>query len=407
MSEEPRTAGCPVTLEALVGAHTQPHELYDALREKDRIGFDPAAGCWLVTGHGAVREILDDERFVSDVSLAAPQLRRSPRRSFIEDAIRKQIVFTDGPKQARVQRAVLVELSRRSGELAAQLEPAALALAERARERGELDLVRDFAMPFSMEAISRVLGLPPMGPDEVARLERWSSTFADVTSGFLRAEIDEIGRLGEYFRSQVAARGGTPSDDLIGALMRDGGLDGEEEVVIQCMMAFGAGRITTQKLLASGIPLLIPEWSVWREQARANPALVRRLTDELLRMVTPTRSVVRYAAADVHLAGGFTGGAAIRRGDKLVFFLEAANRDPQAFPCPHALQADRQPNPHVAFGFGRHRCPGASVARLEIQVALQALLDTLAELRRHPSIAPTWEPNPNLGGYGSYHCVCA
>lgn len=400
-------AGSPITLQALVKGYTDPHDLYDALRTQDRVSFDPAARCWLVTGHRVVREILGDDRFVSDASVVAPQPRRGARRSFIETAIQNQIIFTDGARQARVQRAVLVELSRRSDSLLAPLRTAALALAERARERGEVDLVKGFAVPFSLEAISMILGLPALDPEEVERLERWSTTFADVTSGYLRAEIEEIIRLGDYFRAQVAARGGAPSDDLIGAFMRDGGLESEEEVVIQCMMAFAAGRVTTQKLLGSGIPLLLPRWSAWREQILENPASTRRLTDELLRVVTPTRYVVRYAADHVRIADESVGGPTIRRGEKLVLFLEAANRDPDAFLHPHALQGDRQPNPHVAFGFGAHRCPGASIARLEIQVALQALLETLEELRPDPSTPPAWEPNPNLGGYASFHCICA
>jgi pimeloyl-[acyl-carrier protein] synthase len=270
-----------------------------------------------------------------------------------------------------------------------------------------MDLLHDFAVPYSMEAISMILGLPARDPEEMTRLERWSSTYANLTSGYLKGNVNEIGLLGDYIRARVAARAGQPSDDLIGAFMRDAGLDDEEDVVIQCMMAFAAGRVTTQKLLGSGIPLLLPQWSAWRERVRANPSSTRRLTDELLRVVTPTRYVARYAADDVPLESDAAAGAVIRRGQKVVLFLEAANRDPQALRDPHVLHADRQPNPHLAFGFGPHRCPGASVARLEIQVALQALLETLEELRPHPSAPPTWEPNPNLGGYDSYRCLCA
>jgi pimeloyl-[acyl-carrier protein] synthase len=266
--------------------------------------------------------------------------------------------------------------------------------------------VKDFAVPFSMEAIAIVLGLPALEPAEMERLERSSTIYADLTSGYLRMDMNEVVGLGDYIRAQVAARGGTPSDDLIGAFMRDGGLDDEEEIVIQCMMAFAAGRVTTQKLLGNGIPLLLPEWGAWRARVRESPSVTRRLTEELLRVVTPTRYVVRYATEDV-VPGDDAAGGTIRRGEKVVLFLEAANRDPQAFACTHALDAERHPNPHVAFGFGAHRCPGASVARIEIQTALQALLETLAELRPHPSVPPAWDPNPNLGGYASYRCLCA
>ena len=235
------------------------------------------------------------------------------------------------------------------------LLPAA-ALAGRARERGEFDLVRDFATPFTMEAISLVLGTPVGDPEEMERLERWSTSYADITSGYLHAKMEDVVQLGEYFRVHVAARGGTPSDDLIGAFMRDGGLDDEEDVIIQCMMAFAAGRVTTQKLLADGIPLLMPEWDAWRKMVRTTPSMLRRLIEELLRVVTPTRYVARYAAEDVQLDDDDAAGVHIRRGERVILILEAANRDGDAFPAPHALQADRQPNPHVAFGFGVHRC---------------------------------------------------
>jgi pimeloyl-[acyl-carrier protein] synthase len=408
VAQRPRPAPEPgaITLQRLVEAYKEPHGLYDQLRERKPVSFDAAARCWVVTGQEPLRRILSDTRFVSEVALAIPELRRSPRRTFASDAIQKQIIFVDGAKQSRVQRAVLTELARRSDALTPLLQECAARLAGRARERGEFDLVKEFAVPFTLEAISRVVGAPVGSAEEMERLERWSTSYADITSGYLHAKMDDVERLGEYFRAQVAARGGTPSDDLIGAFMRDAGLDDQDEVVIQCMMAYAAGRVTTQKLLADGVPLLVPEWGAWRELVRTTPSALRRLVDELLRLVTPTRYVVRYAAEDVQLDDDSAAGVRIRRGERVVLILEAANRDGDAFPSPHELVADRQPNPHVAFGFGPHRCPGASIARIEIAVALQALFDALAELRPHPSQPPVWDPNPNIGGFASYRCLC-
>jgi len=395
-----------ILFKRLVEAYTDPHGLYDTLRERSPVSFDPAARCWVVTGQEPVRKILGDPRFVSDAALAVPGMRRSPRRTFASDAIQKQIIFVDGAKQARVQRAVLTELARRGDALGPPLRACAAALAQQAHARGDFDLVADFAVPFTMQAVSLILGIPVGTPEEMSRLERWSNAYADITSGYLHAKMDDVVQLGEFIRMHVAARGGTPSDDLIGAFMRDGGLDDEDDLVIQCMGVYAAGRVTTQKLLANGLPLLLPQWSAWRELVRATPSALRRLVEELLRLVTPTRYVVRYAAEDVEMAGGPAGDVRVKRGERVVLSLEAANRDGGAFACPHSLRADRQPNPHVAFGFGPHRCPGASVARIEIAVALQALLETLAELRPHPSQPPAWDPNPNIGGYASYRCLC-
>ena len=390
-----------LSLQALVEGYTDPHGLYDALRERDRISYDPVGRCWLVTGHDAVRSLLSDARFVSEAP-AAPRPNAPRRRSFISDSVQRQIVFRDGPDQLRAARAVLTELSRRADALTQPLRDAAFTLAERARARSQVDVVKEFAVPFSMQAICMILGLPVADDAEMERLERWSTTYADVTSGYLEVELEEIVLLGDYMRAQVEARGGVPSDDLIGAFMHDGGFQDPEDLVINCMMAFAAGRVTTQKLLGNGIPLLLPEWGAWRDAVRQNPALTRRLGDELLRLVTPTRYLVRFAAEDVELEGGAT----IRRDTKVVLVLQAAYRDPAAFGCPLALEGARTPNPHVAFGFGPHRCPGASIARLEVQTALQALLETLTELHPHPAAAPAWEPNPNIGGYASYRCLC-
>lgn len=396
-----------ITFKRLVEAYKEPHHLYDRLREGKPVSFDPAARCWVVTGQEEARKILADNRFVSEVALALPEMKRIGRRTFATDAIQKQIIFVDGAKQSKVQRAVLTELARRNEVLTPPLQAAAAALAERARERKEFDLVKDFSIPFTLEAISLILGIPVGTPEEMERLERWSHSYADITSGYLNAKMEDVVQLGEYFRAQVAARGGVPSDDLTGAFMRDGGLDDEDDVVIQCMMAYAAGRVTTQKLLSDGIPLLIPEWDAWRKLVQTTPNAVRRLVEELLRLVTPTRYVARYAAEDIQMPDGAGGEARMKRGERVIIILEAANRDEGAFPSPHTLMADRQPNPHMAFGFGAHRCPGASIARIEIAVALQALFDHLAELRPHPSQPPVWDPNPNLGGYSSYRCLCA
>lgn len=386
----------------LLEGYQDPHPLYDTLREQSEVSYDATARCWVVTGQSPARTVLSDSRFVSEMALAVPVVRRSARRTFAADAIQKQIIFVDGPRQARVQRTVLTEVAQRAASLTPPLETYAAALAERARARGEFDLVGDFAVPFTLAAVSLILGIPAGTPDEMERLERWSTSYANITSGYLYAKMEDVVQLGEFLRAQVAARGGAPSDDLIGAFLRDGGLDDEEDVVIQCMGVFAAGRVTTQKLLADGIPLLIPEWDAWRTLVRTTPSAVRRLVEELLRLVTPTRYVVRYAREDVELDG-----LPVRHGDKVVVVLEAANRDASAFPSPHDLRADRQPNPHVAFGFGPHRCPGASIARVEIAIALQTLLGTLRELRQDERHPPAWDPNPNLGGYLSYRCLCA
>ncbi|HYR12135.1 MAG TPA: cytochrome P450 [Longimicrobium sp.] len=397
----------PPSMAALLGAYRAPHALYDRARARDGLAFDPLGNCWLVTGHQAVRSILEDRRFTSDLRFASAGKARPARRSFIQDAVEKQIVFSDGADQHGAQRVILQQSSRKMQELSGWIRELAAGLLQPLRPRGELDLVADFALPYALRMVCRVFGIPVDDPGRVAELASWSSTMADLTSGYLNIRIQEITLFGDYFRELVAARRSSPSDDLVSSFLSAGTFDQDEDLVINCMAVFAAGRVTTQKLIGDGVPMLFPEWAAWREMAAANPGVTRRLTEELLRMVTPTRYLGRHATEDVDLSDEWGPGHLIRAGQRVILFLEAANRDPARFPDPHELAWERQPNPHLAFGHGAHRCPGASIARVEIQIALETLLATFETLGPNPSAPPVWDPNPNLGGYRSYPCLCS
>jgi len=395
------------TMAAMLGAYQSPHELYDRARARDGLAFDPLGNCWLVTDHRAVRSILEDQRFTSDLRFASAGRTRPGRRMFIQDAVEKQIVFSDGAEQHGAQRVILQESSRKMQELSGWIRELAAGLVQPLRARGELDLVNDFSLPYALQTVCRVFGIPVDDAGRVAELASWSSTMADLTSGYLNIRIQEITRYGDYFRELVAARRASPSDDLVSSFLSAGTFDQDDDLVINCMAAFAAGRVTAQKLIGDGVPMLFPEWGTWREMVAEKPGVSRRLTEELLRMVTPTRYLGRHAIEDVDMSDEWGEGHLIRAGQRVVLFLEAANRDPARFPHPHELKWERQPNPHLAFGHGSHRCPGASIARVEIQIALETLLATFETLGPNPSAPPVWDPNPNLGGYRSYPCLCS
>ena len=395
------------SMAALLGAYQAPHALYDQARARDGVAFDPAGNCWLVTGHQAVRSILEDRRFTSDPRVASGGRARPARRSFLQDAVEKQIIFSDGADHQGAQRVILQQSSRKMQELSGWIRELATGLLQPLPARGGFDLVGDFALPYALQTVCRVFGVPADDPGRLAELTSWSNTQADLTSGYLNVRIQEIAKLGDYFREMVAARRASPSDDLVSAFLQAETFADDEDLVINCMGAFAAGRVTTQKLIGDGVPMLFPEWSAWREMVAANPGTSRRLAEELLRMVTPTRYLGRHATEDVDLSGDWGPGHLIRAGQRIILFLEAANRDPARFPDPHELKAERQPNPHLAFGHGAHRCPGASIARAEIQIALETLLATFETLGPNPSAPPVWDPNPNLGGHQSYPCLCS
>jgi len=392
---------------ALVGAYQAPHALYDRARASDGIAFDPAANCWVVTDHRAVRTILEDRRFTSDLRFAGGGKAAPAKRPFIQVAVQKQIIFSDGPEQHSAQRVILQEAQRKMQELSPWIRELATRLLEPLPARGKFDLVADFSLPYALQTVCKVFGIPSDDPRRMAELAQWSTVLADLTSGYLNVRIQDVTLFADFFRKMVAVRRNSPSDDLVSSFLKANTFETEDDLVINCMGVFAAGRMTTQKLLGDGVPLLFPEWAAWREMVTANPGTSRRLAEELLRVVTPTRYLGRHATEDVDLSEEWGPGHVIRTGQRVILFLEAANRDPARFPDPHELKGERQPNPHLAFGHGPHRCPGASIARAEIQIALETLLATFETLGPDPSAPPEWDPNPNLGGYRSYPCLCS
>ncbi|HEY7769108.1 cytochrome P450 [Longimicrobium sp.] len=387
---------------ALVSAYQAPHSLYDQARASDGIAFDPVAKCWVVTDHRAVRTILEDRRFTSDLRFAGGGKGAPGRRPFIQVAVQRQIIFSDGPEQNSAQRVILQEAQRKMQELSPWIRELAKGLLEPLPARGAFDLVADFSLPYALQTICKVFGIPSDDPVRMAELAQWSTVLADLTSGHLNVRIQDVTLFADYFRKMVDVRRTAPSDDLVSSFLKADTFENEDDLVINCMGTFAAGRMTTQKLLGDGVPLLFPQWAAWREMVTANPATSRRLAEEMLRIVTPTRYLGRHAIEDVDLSEEWGPGHLIRTGERVILFLEAANRDPARFPEPHELKGERQPNPHLAFGHGPHRCPGASIARAEIQIALETLLATFETLAPNPSAPPEWDPNPNLGGYRSY-----
>lgn len=400
MTEE--AAAPDFSFSALLRAYRDPHALYSALRTFDPIYFDEASQFWLVTGHAEVVAILGDERFSSAVY---PPLDSAGRQqlSFLQASIQRQVIFLEGEMHDRVQSAIFKQISRSGRESAALIQRIVCQLLAQLQKRDCIDLVQDFAVPLSLLVVSELLGVPTSNMEELQQLAQWSNAHGDLCSGYLRKEIRDVEKLGHYFRRLVAeARHQSRSDLLHVLLDLEDHYVHPDDLVVNCMMVFGAGRMTTQKVLSNGLPQLMPRWSHWRAAQKEDPEFSKRATEELLRLVTPTRYVMRQALTDVELSDQFPGEHHILEGDKVILFLEAANRDPQVFDSPHDFIPDRPSNRHLSFGYGKHFCSGAKLARLEIQLAMELLFETFPELKILEAEPYSWESNPNLGGYEQF-----
>jgi len=374
-----------------------PHTHYAQLRAHDSIYFDGTSQCWLVTGHAPAMMILDDPRFTS-------QLGAESTSSIA--AIDKLMLFMDGDRHTQIQHAMLRPMADMAKKIPDEIRAFTHAILVDRQKSGEMDLVRDFSSKISLFAIACILGIPVDDWPQLLQLELWSDTYGDLTSGYFYGDTRDIVKLEEYFRRLLDSRKQTPGNDLLSVLVADQDtFPDEEDLVANCMMIFTAGRVTSKKAFSNGIPQLLQNWDDIRKEYQTNPkTFPRLLVEELLRLTTPTRYLMRQATEDVDLSAKFQGQHVIHKGDRILVFLEAANRDPACFEDPDTLFPQRRPNKHLAFGFGSHQCLGALLARIELQCVLEELLQ-LSTLRLKPGHTPRWNPNPNLGGYSSYQVL--
>lgn len=365
-----------------------PYPLFRQLREADPVHWSPSLRGWVLTRYADVRAALNDPRLSADRitpfadHLTAPsgQGAASPAAEFAR-ALGLWAVFRDPPDHTRLRGAMnRAFVPGAVARLAPAIENLVDDLIDRVAGRGEMDLIGDFAYPLPVAVIGRLLGVPP---DDFALLKRWSDDLATVV-GTAFSTPDKYTRaaaswsaMRDYFGTLIAARRAEPKRDALGDMIQAHGEDvllDDEELIANAVLLLFAGHETTTNLIANAILALI-----------CNPGELSRLVDdsaiaesaveEFLRYDGPVQALTRIAREDVKL-----GGRPIRGGERLILVLNAANRDPEQFPEPDRLDLGRDPNRHIAFGYGIHFCLGAPLARLEARIALPRLAARLPSL---------------------------
>ncbi|MET8851937.1 cytochrome P450 [Amycolatopsis sp. NPDC004625] len=328
---------------------------------------------WLLTRYADVRAVLADRRFSVDPTRPgypargpASRGRRTGRGSFIS---------LDGPEHTRVRRMLIGEFTvRRVEALRPAIErTAARLLDELAAGPRPADLVAAYALPLPSTVISDLLGVPY---EDHAFFEDRARAMLDDSAGgdANRAATAELAR---YLGTLLHRRSTHPTDDLLGRLaagpVATGALS-RADAVATAILLLVAGHETTANQIALSTAFLLDNpghAEVFRSGAPA------AAVDELLRLLTITHlGRRRVATADVEL-----GGVTVRAGEGVIAAADIANRDPGEFADPDAVDFGRSPNHHLAFGHGEHLCLGHHLARLELRVALPALLRRLPGLR--------------------------
>ena len=356
-----------------------PFPLYRRLRDDDPAHWSPSLKAWVLTRYEDVKKVCLDTAGMSSDRLR-PFFAKLPsaEAARIGDLVRYLtlwMVFRDPPEHTRLRRLATKVFNVKSMHaLRPNVQAIADWLFERIGERGELDFVADFAGPLPALVIMDMLGVPR---SELARLKHLSDEMAlfigsarDSAEKYARAQAatQDMARL---FGELIAERRRSPRRDLLSelvALEDEGERLTEDELVATCILLLFAGHETTTHHLANGLAALL-RFPDEAQRLRAEPKLAAAAVEELLRYDGPIGAQVRIVqeAQEFH-------GRSLNRGDRVFLLMNAANRDPRAYPEPDRLDLARSGVPHLTFGFGAHICLGFPLARLEGQIALPAVL---------------------------------
>ncbi|XTZ16954.1 cytochrome P450 [Micromonospora echinospora] len=340
---------------------------------------------WLATRHADVRMVLGDPRF----SRAASAGRDEPRN--VPEQRESGILGMDPPEHTRLRRVVAKAFTARRVE---QLRPGTRRFA------GELvdgmlaagapaDLVAHLATPLPIRVICDLLGVPFADQD---RFHTWSEAIVSTTALSPERAQEYVDNLLGYMAGLVEQRRTTPTDDLIGAMVRmrdsDGDRLSEDELVRLAAGLLAAGHETTVNQIPNLVYVLLTNPEQWARLC-AEPGLVPSAVEELMRFVPlgATAAFPRYATEDVEV-----GGVLVRAGEPVVVSIHSANRDERVFTDADQIDLAHPVNPHVAFGHGVHHCVGAQLARMELQVVLETLVERTPGLRLAvPEPELTWK----------------
>jgi hypothetical protein len=362
--------------------HADPYPFYAEWRAEDRL-LDPGSGVSVIaTGYEEVRTILCDPRFKSgfseeEVAGGSAWEARSPTTFHFFGS---SLLGKNPPDHTRLRGLVSRAFTPRVVEgLRPRVEAIVEKLLDAAAERGTIDLVADFAYPLPVTVIAELLGLPA---GDAERLKRWSQPLTQILDGATREskleEAEAAAReLQAYFREQFERHRASPGRDLLDGLLAAHDAEdrlSDPELMAICMLLLVAGHETTTNLIGNGVLALQRRREQW-ERLRRDPGLAPRAVEECLRYDPPVQFTSRRPAQELEIFG-----KRIARDREVVLVLGAANRDPARFPDPDRLDVGREDNPHLAFGQGIHFCLGASLARLEAQLALRSLVRRFPDL---------------------------
>lgn len=311
----------------------------------------------------------------------------------------QNFLFLDPPEHTRLRNLVSKAFSPK---VVKALEPFITALVssllDPIAEQGRFDVIADLAYPLPVAVICRLLGVPIENEPEFSRASAIAAQSLDpFITGDLSDWFDERMRVGlwlrEFLTDLIEQRRAKPRDDLISELIaveESGDRLTEEEILVTCNLLLMAGHETTVSLIANAILAMLRHRGQWAALS-SNPARAAVVVEETLRYDPPVQLMGRTAAEDMTI-----GEVSVAKGDTMMLLIAAAHRDPDVIEWPDEFDPDRRIIRHLAFGYGRHFCMGAPLARLGASIALSALAVRFPHARLDGE--PAYKPNMALRG---------
>ncbi len=383
----------------LVGGQSEvpdPYPLYRRMRSEAPVYFSQELDSWFVTSYAGIQELTKDKRFSNSARNAAAFV---PERAqdYAQELLSRMVLFVDPPQHTMLRKIITRTLSVKNSEAR---RPAIRAKVARLLDRlqdGQYDFLPTVAYPLPVSMTCELMGFPE---DDAARLRDWSERYLTLLEFDVPPEVQVSGNAAfeefrDYLAPFVASRQKSPTDDLTSDFVA-AELAGEltrDDVMAYCLFLMVAAHVTTANLMTNGLHTLLTYRDQW-ELLGSRPELSASATEEILRYESPARNILpRWALQDIEMLG-----QTIRKGQKVVGILGAANRDPAQFDDPERFDVTRSPNRQVAFGAGPHLCSGAALARVEVS-------EMFAQLpQRFPGLAEvgdvTWASSWTKRGLG-------
>jgi cytochrome P450 len=375
-------------------ADGDPHAIWRRLRRDDPVHLTEgrlSRKFWSITRHADARFVLMNDTRIFSVQRAGANLPMGPEFENPEDSLftrlaqsAQQLATMDGQPHNALRRYFATKFTSASvNGLEALVRRISDELLDDILPRGRCDFTTEYAGRLPTAVIAAILGIPRELWDD---LYRWNNMFAGPEDPeFAIGTAIETSTFGvsNIMRTCIElaeTRRAAPQDDLLTALVQaeiDGVPLTETQIGFNALMFFAAGHETTRSSMSVGLLELLndPAQLAWLRANRHDPAALKTAADEFVRYSSPLTHTLRTVTEDVEV-----GGKQLRAGDWAVIWFHAANRDEAVFADPERFDVRRHPNPHLGFAVGKHFCLGAHLARLDMAVMIEAMLERMDDI---------------------------